>query len=184
MITGSAGLPSVVTMIMPPVVAPPVTDPSVHIVIWAFVSRIDNLVCEGSLVVSALGSSFFTLWTYKRQLRQARQWRRWPKVNLVPCWRIKVVMLLASASQSGSSDRIGHWGQSHECCPAALQENFCYAGIIFLDNFNLSKACTTLRAIDFGMFRQIIGLSALLGLLKWAHSIGPGNNWHIYFAHA
>ncbi len=68
----------------------------------------------------------------------------------------------------------------------ALQGKFCYTGTIMLlvrkgarDNGNRSKACTNLRAIDFGMLRQIIGLSALFGLFKWAHSIGPGNNWHI-----
>ncbi len=68
----------------------------------------------------------------------------------------------------------------------ALQGNFCYTGIIIVlvrkgarGNVNPSKACTNLRAIDFSMFRQIIGLSALFGLLKWAHSIGPSKNWHI-----
>ncbi len=54
-----------------PVVAPPVTGPSVYIVTWAFVANSGrmcltspgglNLVCEGSLVLSALGSSFFTI---------------------------------------------------------------------------------------------------------------------------
>ncbi len=41
MITGSAGSPIVATIVAPPVVVPSVADPSVHIVTWAFVSRIN-----------------------------------------------------------------------------------------------------------------------------------------------
>ncbi len=88
MITGSAGSPTVATMAAPPAVVPPVADPSVYIMMWAFVSQINCklrfavLACwgaapsgytsqepllsqgqsswsgRGSLEVSVLGSSF------------------------------------------------------------------------------------------------------------------------------
>ncbi len=41
MITGSVGSSTVATKAAPPAVAPPVADPSVFIVTWAFVSRIN-----------------------------------------------------------------------------------------------------------------------------------------------
>ncbi len=41
MLTGSAGSPTVATMAAPPAVVPPVADPSVYVVTWAFVSRIN-----------------------------------------------------------------------------------------------------------------------------------------------
>ncbi len=53
MITESAGSPTVSTMAAPPAVVPPVADPSVYIVTWAFVNRIncklmfDATACRG-----------------------------------------------------------------------------------------------------------------------------------------
>ncbi len=41
MITGSAGSPTMSTLAAPPAVVPPVADPSVYIVTWAFVSQIN-----------------------------------------------------------------------------------------------------------------------------------------------
>ncbi len=105
MFTGSAGSPTVAAMAAPHAVIPPVADPSVYIVTWAFFSRINCklrlvvIACwgaapsgytsqepllaqgqsiwsgRGSLEVSVLGSPFIRCWAAERQLGRTRRWR-------------------------------------------------------------------------------------------------------------
>ncbi len=102
MVTGSVGSPTVATTAVLPSVVPPVADPSVYIVTWAFVSRITCnfgfavIACWGaapssyisqepllaqrqsiwsgrdSLEVCVLGGSVIRFWAAERKLSRTR----------------------------------------------------------------------------------------------------------------